>query len=221
MQRGTLDGMSLQCSRSLAELRSVAEKYLCSYTDPADLYAFVTYDLADVHDGPLTASDVLMANLLGLRLGWRDVVPLFAEGDSAPCRLRLALDAALAEARDLPPLEDCDDIQVAMPALRAANELAYQTAFPGRSRRMWTAVTVSKVLHRLSRNVPLVDSSVKKFYGSQWAGPVRRAMRDDLDRNRGWLAELAARHQIRGNPMPLTRAADILIWMDAKAQPEQ
>lgn len=213
--------MSHQRSRSVADLRSVAERYLAAYTDPAGLCAFVTYDLADVHDGPLTASDVLMANLLGLQLGWRDVVPLFAGNDSAPCRLRRALDAALAEARSLPPLEDCDDSQVEMPALRTANELAYETLFPGRSKRRWTAVTVSKVLHRLSRNVPLVDSTVKRFYGSQWAGTLRKAIRDDLDQNRGWLAELAARHDIRGHPMPLTRTADILIWMDAKAKPEQ
>jgi hypothetical protein len=213
--------MSRQQPRSVAELRPVAQHYLDSYTDPAGLYAFATYDLADVRGGPLTASDVLMANLLGLRLGWRDVVPLFADTDSAPSRLRRALDAALAEARDLPPLEDCDDAQVKMPALRDANELAYQTMFPGQSRRTWTAVTVSKVLHRLSRNVPLVDSTVRKFYGSQWAGTIRERMRDDLARNRSWLAELAARHDIHGNPMPLTRAADILIWMDAQARPGQ
>jgi hypothetical protein len=213
--------MSRQHSRSLAELRPVAGRYLDSYTDPAGLYAFVTYDLADVHDGPLTAADVLLANLLGLRLGWRDVVPLFADNDSPPTRLRLALDAALTEARALPSLEECDDVQVEMPALRAANELAYQTSFPGRSKRTWTAVTVSKVLHRLTRNVPLVDSTVKKFYGSQWAGMLRGAMRADLAQNRGWLAELAAEHAVRGNPLPLTRAADILIWMDAKAKPEQ
>jgi len=213
--------MSRQRPRSVAELRPVADQYLHAYTDPAGPYAFVTYDLAEVHDGPLTASDVLMANLLGLRLGWRDVVPLFADNDSAPSRLRRALDAALAEARNLPPLEDCDDTQVEMPALRMANELAYLTLFPGRSKRPWTAVTVSKVLHRLSRNVPLVDSTVKKFYGSQWAGTLRKAIRDDLDQNRGWLAELAAQHDARGQPMPLTRSADILIWMDAKAKPEQ
>jgi hypothetical protein len=213
--------MSRQRSRSLAELRPVADRHLDAYTDPAGPYAFVAYDLAAVHDGPLTASDVLLANLLGLRLGWRDVVPLFAENDSAPGRLRLALDAALASARGLPPLEDCDDMQVAMPALRAVNELAYLTSFPGRSKRPWTAVTVSKVLHRLSRNVPLVDSTVKRFYGSQWAGTLRRALRDDLDQNRGWLGEFAAQHVVRGEPMPLTRAADILIWMDAKARPEQ
>jgi len=213
--------MSPQGPRSLAELRPVAGRYLDCYTDPASLCTFVTYDLADVHDSPLTASDVLLANLLGLRLGWRDVVPLFADNDSAPSRLRLALDAALAEARSLPPLEDCDDVQVEMPALQAANELAYRTLFPGRRKRSWTAVTVSKVLHRLSRNVPLVDSTVKKFYGSQWAGTLRKAIRDDLDQNRGWLAGLAARHLVGGNPMPLTRAADILIWMDAKAKPQQ
>jgi hypothetical protein len=45
-----------------------------------------------------------MANLLSLKLGWRDVTPLFAAGNTPPVRLRQALDAALTEARGLPAL---------------------------------------------------------------------------------------------------------------------
>ena len=208
--------MTRRPPRSIAELRHVAVAYLDKFTDPSGSYAFTTYDQAAVHTGSVTAADVLMANLLSLKLGWRDVTPLFAAGDTPPVRLRQALDAALAEARGLPALEDCDEDQVKMPALRAANELARTTMFPGTQRRAWTEVTVSKVLHRLARNVPLVDSRVKKFYRTSYAGKLRKVMRADLIRNRDWLAELTPAYPIRGEPMPSTRAADILIWMDGQ-----
>jgi uncharacterized protein DUF6308 len=209
--------MSRRSPRSLAELRPTAQEHLDRYTDPAGSYAFATYDQAEVHDGPITAADVLMANLLSLQLGWRDVIPLFADTDSPQCHLRHALNAVLVEARALPALEDCDDVQIEMPALRRANELAHQTSFPGRKRSRWTAVTVSKVLHRLARNVPLVDSTVRSFYRSGYAGVIRKLIRDDLVLNHGWLTDLADGYHIRGQPMALTRVADILIWMDASA----
>lgn len=207
--------MSQRGLRSLSELRSRATEYLDEFTSPSGNYAFVTYDQAAVHDGPLTASDVLMANLLSLRLAWHDVIPLFARADTPETALRLALDAALDEARSLPALEDCDDIQVTMPALASANE-ATALAFNGRRPKRWTAVTVSKVLHRLARNVPLIDSKVRSFYGSKWASDIRRELRDDIRQNHAWLNATAVRYPIRGAPMPLTRVADILIWMDSR-----
>jgi hypothetical protein len=199
--------------RSICELRSRATDYLDEFTDPSGSYAFVTYDQAPTHDGPLTAADILMANLLSLRLGWRDVIPLFAEADTPETALRRALDAALDEARSLPALEDCDDFQVKMPALASANK-ATELAFQERKPKRWTPVTVSKVLHRLARNVPLIDSEVRKFYQLRWASDIRRELRDDIQRNRIWLNMTAARYPIHGAPMPLTRVTDILIWMD-------
>jgi hypothetical protein len=95
-----------------------------------------------------------------------------------------------------------------MPALRRANEAAEEV-------ESWTAVTVSKVLHRLVPVVPLMDSRVKAFFKTDWAGDVRLRLRDELRANEAWLAPLAARHPVRGQPMALTRLADILIWMDA------
>jgi hypothetical protein len=154
-----------------------------------------------------------MANLLSLRLGWRDVIPLFAQADTPETALRRALDAALDEARSLPALEDCDDIQVKMPALASANE-ATKLAFNERKPKRWSPVTVSKVLHRLARNVPLIDSKVRDFYDSKWASVIRRELRDDIRQNRAWLDVTAARYPIHNAPMPLTRLADILIWMD-------
>jgi Family of unknown function (DUF6308) len=193
-----------------------ARHHLDLYTDPCGHYAFNTYDEAAVHDGPLTAADVLMANLLGLRLGWRDVIPLFAAGRSdAFTALRVALDGALVEARRLPPLECCTEEQVAMPALRHANEVAAAVSPPDGKPRTWTIVTVSKVLHRLSPNIPIIDSHVKRFYGSGWAGQIRRRLREDLARNWAWMAPVAQNYPVRGRPLPLNRMADICIWMDA------
>jgi hypothetical protein len=160
-----------------------------------------------------------MANLLSLRLRWHDVIPLFASGSTqqfAP--LRIALDDALAEARRLPPLEDCTTEQAAMPALRHANETAKKVGpyKPGKPRG-WTIVTVSKVLHRLSPNIPIIDSTVLRFYGTTYAGRVRSRMREDLARNRDWMEPIAKDYPVRGRPLPLTRMADILIWMDARS----
>jgi len=83
-----------------------------------------------------------MANLLSLRLGWQEVTPLFADADTPATALRQALDGALAEARSLPSLEDCDDAQMMMPALARANEAA-EVAFPDRKPNRWSAITVS------------------------------------------------------------------------------
>jgi hypothetical protein len=207
--------MARRASHSLSELRSSAAGYLDEFTDPSKHYAFATYDQAPVHDGPLTAADVLMANLLSLRLGWRDVIPLFADEDTPETALRRALNAALEEARSLPALEDCDDAQVKMPSLASANELA-ELAFKERKPKPWTAVTVSKVLHRLVRNVPLIDSRVKTFYHLTWASDIRRELSNDLRRNRIWLKDMASHYPIHGDPMPLTRVADVLIWMSQR-----
>jgi hypothetical protein len=189
-----------------------ARHYLDCYTDPSRHYAFATYDRAPIHSGPLSAADVLMANLLSLSLRWKDVIPLFASGGTqqfAP--LRIALDEALAEARRLPPLEDCTEEQAAMLALRRANETTQGV-------NNWTIVTVSKVLHRLSPNIPIIDSSVKKFYKTNWAGYIRSRMREDLIRNRSWMEPIARDYPVRSGPLPLTRMADILIWMDARSE---
>ena len=68
-------------ARFLNSPEFVAAEYLDEFTDPSEHYAFATYDQAAVHDGPLTAAGFLMANLLSLQLGWRDVIPLSAGGN--------------------------------------------------------------------------------------------------------------------------------------------
>jgi Family of unknown function (DUF6308) len=197
--------------RTISDLREEAAAYLNTFSDPAKGYAWRTYDQAGVHDGPLTAADVLMAVLLSLPLRWADVTPLFADGDMPHARLRRALDAALVEARSLPALEDCSDEQLAMPALTDAIRATVEVP-------NWTGTTVSKVLHRLAPTVPITDSYTRAFYRvTRQQGPIyRQRLRDDLRSNRSWLAELAEHHPVRGQPAPLCRIADIVIWMSTK-----
>lgn len=206
--------------RTLSEFQDDprARDYLDRYADPAGHFAFRAYDQTPVDPRQrLTASDVLMANLLGMRFVWQDITPLFAAGDGDHQKLRRALDDALYEARSLPALEDCTPQQAQMPALRHANELAIALpVHPGMKTRRWGLAGVSKTLHRLSRNIPIVDRTVRDFYDSNLGGVIRERMRQDLVANRAWMAPLATWHQVRGKPLPLTRMADILIWMDAR-----
>ncbi|WP_420847602.1 DUF6308 family protein [Natronosporangium hydrolyticum] len=205
--------MGFREPRSVSEFRESARTYIDQYTDPARRYAFATYDLAPTHHGPLQPSDIFMANLLSLRLGWDAVTPLFVEGADPYTDFRVRLDTALEEARQLPALEDCSDSQLDMPALGRANAAAKALRPVVGRKRIWTPVTVSKVLHRLARNVPLIDSRVRSFYRTQSPEGVRRRMSSDLRLNQGWLSEVAEKYPIRSAPMPLSRVADILIWI--------
>lgn len=65
-------------------------------------------------------------------------------------------------------------------------------------------------------NVPLVDSRMLSFYAVRFAFDLRGAILDDLVSNCLWLEALGPRYLVRGEPMPLTRIADILISMDAE-----
>ncbi|HEY2794961.1 MAG TPA: DUF6308 family protein, partial [Micromonosporaceae bacterium] len=132
------------------EFERHATDYLDRYTNPARPYAYATYDQMPAHDGPVTAADVLMVNLLSLSFTWREVLPLFTAADDDHTRLRRQLDAALEEARTLPDLCDCTPEQALMPALKAVNEFALTVRPLDGRRNLWGPVAVSKVLHRLS-----------------------------------------------------------------------
>lgn len=198
-------------AQSLSDRRSTAEETLAKYTDPAGYYAFSTYDrLWHEDQDKLTPSDVLMANLLSLRLGWQDVIPLFAEGDGPAQQLRTALDEALFVLRDQKPFESYESVEAlehAVRSLAVANEASGEV-------KGWTAVTVSKVLHRRRPHiVPLIDSRVRRFYGVTNAAKIRAALWHDLRENSAWLVPLAeSRTTPDGRPLTLLRLADILIW---------
>ncbi|MCW2135461.1 hypothetical protein B0G38_004655 [Arthrobacter sp. VKM Ac-2550] len=154
-----------------------------------------------------------MANLLSLKLGWKDVIPLFAEGEGPEQRLRTALEAALGALRDAEPFESFEtpeSLENAVSTLAEANA-ATETV------ENWTPVTVSKVLHRRRAHiVPLNDSRVRDFYGVRptQSKLLRKALWEDINENADWLNELASSKTTPdGRPLSLLRLADILIWM--------
>lgn len=197
-------------SSSLASLKEEAKGKLDRYTSTTLGYAFNTYDHQGAVDLPLTPADVLMANLLSLRLTGRDVIPLFMEGDGPAPGLREALETALIDLRDADAFETYETLPMleqAVGSLAAANRAAIPVD-------QWTAVTVSKVLHRRRPHiVPLIDSRVRKFYGVSSPQAVRQALWEDIRENADWLSDLAATKRTPdGRPMSLLRVADILIW---------
>ncbi len=204
---------------SLASLRVTAPGVLDRYCSPSGHYAFNTYDVQGDIDAPLSPSDVLMANLLSLSLRWQEVIPLFSEGVGPQQSVRVALDVALAELKDLPPLEAFDTYEAledAVTSLSAAN-----AATVGYTN--WTPTTVSKVLHRRRPQiVPLNDSYVRTFYdvrSTKDSAILRKALWEDLRANGPWLTELAkTRKTTDGRPLTLLRLADILIWMHMREQ---
>lgn len=180
------------------------------YTSTTLGYAFNTYDHQGDLDAPLTASDVLMANLLNLGMRASSIIPLFQDGNGPAQQLRIALDHALVELRDAAPFESYDELSMlehALEGLAAANAAT-------RHVKGWTAVGVSKVLHRRRPHiVPIIDSRVRAFYGVSQPGYVRRALWEDIRENADWLSELAATKTTPdGRPLSVIRLADILIW---------
>lgn len=197
-------------SNGLASLKGVAQEKLDRYTSITAGYAFNTYDNRGELDLPITPADVLMANLLSLRLSGNNVIPLFIDGDGPAQYLREMLDNALVELRDAESFESYDTLsklEQATESLAAADAAARQV-------KWWTAVTVSKVLHRRRPHiVPLIDSRVRSFYGAKTPQQVRQALWEDIRENIDWLSELAStKNTPDGRRISLLRVADILIW---------
>ncbi|MFF1883861.1 DUF6308 family protein [Pseudarthrobacter sp. NPDC058196] len=195
---------------SLASLKGSASEKLDRYTSRTHAYAFNTYDQQGAVDAPLSPSDVLMANLLSLKLSALDVIPLFTDGDGPAQHVRKAVDQALLDLRDTDSFEsykDLSGLEQAVESLAAANRAALEV-------KGWTAVTVSKVLHRRRPHiVPLIDSRVYSFYGTKYPSEVRAALWEDLQANESWLADLAKdKLTPDGRQLSLLRLADILIW---------
>lgn len=201
--------------RSLGSLKGSAQEKLERYTSQTLGYAFNTYDCLGEVNTPISPADVLMANLLSLKLSAPDVIPLFAEGNGPAQRLRKALDKALIDLRDADNLESYEHVsqlECAVESLAAANSAALDV-------RGWTAITVSKVLHRRRPHiVPLIDSRVYDFYGTKYPAEVRASLREDIRANSHWLTDLAGTTVTPdGRPLSPLRLADILIWTPAQS----
>lgn len=205
-------------SRKLSELRVSAEETVLAYVSPGAHFAFTTYDVLGDALGPLSPADVLMANLLSLKLGWQEVVPLFAEGEGPAQELRKKLDTALSDLAETKPFEDFDsleELEESVASLSAANAASKNVP-------QWTPTTVSKVLHRRRPHiVPLNDSYVRGFYcvRDTESRLLRRALWNDLRENREWMSDLASNIRTTdGRTLTLLRLADILIWMEMRGK---
>lgn len=199
---------------TLADRKGWAAQAVADYVDASRPYAFGTYDVEPLpREGDVVRpEDVLAANLLSLRLGWREVIPLFADGDGPAQSLRTRLNETVRAMRSAPPFEEHEDEKSLADAYRelaAANEATRAVAG-------WTPVTVSKVLHRFApHSVPIVDSRVLTFYdvGIGKGAELRERMWRDVRANLDWLAPLAAsRTTPDGRPVTVLRVADIVIW---------
>lgn len=199
---------------TLAQRQHSARQSLDAFTAPDSSYAFRTYDVVPANSsGQLRPEDILVANLLSLRLGGRDVTRLFADGDGPPQQLLTAMNRAMVALREAPPFEtysSTDELDLALKSLAEANKATDSVS-------QWTSVTVSKVLHRHAPHiVPIVDSRVRTFYGlrRRQGRELRHRLWADVRENLEWLAELGHDYPTEdGRPLSVLRVADILIWM--------
>jgi hypothetical protein len=199
---------------SIADLGKCAETHLRTYMNPDGEFAFNTYDR--LYDSPdvLTPLDCFAPNLLSLSLRHIHVIPLFQNGNSAPTALLAAMQRVLDETTAEEP---------AFSGLRTIDEeplhLIRDANLRTDSVQQWTAVTVSKVLHRLRpRLVPVYDSLVRGFYGvSNNPFSFYRTLHADMRANRDMLDELVSGKFTPDNrPLSDLRALDIVIWHHQK-----
>lgn len=198
---------------TLAELSACAHQHLDAYTDPAGHFAFHTYDRLYGFSGRLTALDCFAAKLLSLRLGQEHVIPLFQQGSSHHTALLDSMQRLLDRTDAAASFRNSESIDDEPFRLRDANRCTETV-------RGWTAVTVSKVLHRLRPNlVPVYDSFLRAFYGTGNT-PVRfyTALHADMKANAPLIDKWTkGRYTPDGRPLSDLRAADIVIWHHARS----
>jgi hypothetical protein len=197
--------------RSASELRPCADRHLADYLDPAGRRAYWTYDQPSDPDR-LTALDCLAPMLLSLRPTYEHVVPLFQP--SGPyAELRRQMEAVLA----LPPADflDLDLGDPDGPWATVRRAMAASEKVP-----WWTAVSVSKTLHRKRPDlVPVYDSKVFAFYlgrppsGRGAPGRFWPALQADLRDHRALVTHWRDGHQPQNGPrLSALRVADIVVW---------
>lgn len=213
-----------ELSVSIGNLRGCGAGHLARYTDVHGDRAFHTYDRQG-DPSTLTPLDCLAPALLSVRIGWRQVIPLFRPAGPAADVLR-AMQAVL----DDPRCATADFLDVDLgdadgpwsrveAAIRSSGDSGQGNPVAGLK-----AVAVTKILHRERPDlVPIFDCQLYKFYFGA-APPVgaydetpRRLwpllQADDLRANRAWLASLAAPVQTSdGRGLSVLRTADIVIW---------
>ncbi|RJK94739.1 DUF6308 family protein [Vallicoccus soli] len=203
--------MSLSALRSVSELRPCGDRHLDDHLDPTGGRAYWTYDQPSEPD-TLTPLDCLAPTLLSLRLTFDNVVPLFQPA-GPHAELRRCMQAVL----DLPPVDflELDLADPASPWATVRRAMIASEHVP-----WWTAVSVSKVLHRKRPDlVPVYDSQVFAFYfgrpPSGRGAPGRFWPRLQSDLGEQWALVDAWRHRHQppeGPRLTLLRVADIVIW---------
>lgn len=203
--------MSDAHGRSVVHLDGCADRHLEHYLDPAGSRAYWTYDQPSDPDR-LTALDFLAPTLLSLRPTHMHVVPLF-QPSGAHAELRRAMEAVLqlppADFLDLDLMEPDGHWATVRRAMAASEKVIW-----------WTAVSVSKTLHRKRPDlVPVFDSEVFVFYlgkrpsGRAAPGRFWPSLQADLLEHRELLEEWRNRHQPKDGPrLSLLRVADIVVW---------
>ncbi|MFD0435286.1 DUF6308 family protein [Streptomyces chartreusis] len=208
--------------RTIGALHGCAEKHLQTYTDPRGPRAFRTYDWQGDPDR-LSPLDCLAPALLSVRMGYKQVVPLF-HPDGPGAEVLQAMEAVLADKG----CATADFLDVTLdpstgPWSLVDRALVATGEAGGTGLSDFKAVAVTKILHRKRPNlVPIFDSSIYQFYLGQ--RPVPGAYKDtprrlwplvqaDLRRHRGWIQDLIVPIRTPDErPLSLLRAADIIIW---------
>ena len=150
---------------SIDGLRGCAARHLSDYTDPGGRRAFRTYDRQG-DPTPLTPLDCLAPALLSVRIGWRQVTPLFQpSGPGAaimrPCK-RYWMTANAPRPASSTPISLTTAARGRSSTRPSVPPVASEkiTLCPGLK-----AVAVTKILHRKRPAlVPIFDRWVYKFY---------------------------------------------------------
>jgi hypothetical protein len=208
--------------KSVGTLLGCAERHIQTYTDPRGPRAFHTYDWQGDPER-LSPLDCLAPALLSVRIGYKQVVPLFRP-DGPGAEVLRAMEAVLADGT----CATADFLDVTLDSSKGPWSLVDRALVAtgeagGTGLPDFKAVAVTKILHRKRPNlVPIFDSNIYQFYLGE--KPVAGAYKDtprrlwpllhaDLRRQREWIKDLIAPFRTPdGRPLSLLRAADIIIW---------
>ncbi|MFF3885314.1 DUF6308 family protein [Streptomyces sp. NPDC001914] len=208
--------------RTVGSLRGCAERHLQTYTDPRGPRAFRTYDWQGDPER-LSPLDCLAPALLSVRIGYKQVVPLFRP-DGPGAEVLQAMEAVLADRA----CATADFLDVTLdpytgPWSLVDRALVATGEAGGMGLLDFKAVAVTKILHRKRPAlVPIFDSSIYQFDLGEKPVPggykdtPRRLwplLQTDLRRHRDWIQDLIVRIRTPDErPLSLLRAADIIIW---------
>jgi hypothetical protein len=201
---------------SVKDLTSCASRHMTHYVEAR---AFNAYDrVGDPRS--LSPTDCLAPNLLSMKLGWRDIVPMFTAHAGDQPSPHAVLYEAMAAVLTADPdssvrFEDLDLEEAGSPwsVVRAAMAASEPV-------RGLTAVAVSKTLHRKRPHlVPIYDSEVFRYYLGRGPSGKRApklfwsVVHQDVRDSGEFLAALGAGLSTPdGREVSALRLLDIVVW---------